>query len=101
MKKCTVFDKTLRDNRDGKTICFISRGSWSDPQIAYKGKLLNYWDVLDLARPEDAPEDYEPTDEEWLCGCLDSLCGYTETRDDFVQSDILDVTHIIDIDIDK
>lgn len=50
-----VFDKwhkIWQDNRDGKTICFISRGEWSDPQIAYEGKLLNYWDVLDLACPE-------------------------------------------------
>lgn len=46
--------KIWKDNRDGKTICFISRGEWPDPQIAYKGYLLNYWDVLELAYPEDA-----------------------------------------------
>lgn len=54
-----VFDKFFkihRDNVAGKTICFISRGEWSEPQIAYKGYLLNYWDVLELACPEDAPK---------------------------------------------
>lgn len=58
-----VFDKFFkihRDNVAGKTICFISRGEWSDPQIAYKGYLLNYWDVYELACPEDAPDAYEP-----------------------------------------
>ena len=34
--------KTVKDNRDEKTICFISRGSWSDPQIAIYGKLLKW-----------------------------------------------------------
>lgn len=98
-----VFDKwhkTWQDNRDGKTICFISRGEWSDPQIAYEGKLLNYWDVLDLACPENASENYEPTDEEWLCGCIDSSYGHSESGvelDDFTQSDVLSVTRIINI----
>lgn len=72
-----VFDRwhnMWQDNHDGKTICFINRGEWSDPQIAYQGKLLNYWDVLELA----CPEDYEPDEHEWLCACMDSLFGYTD-----------------------
>lgn len=63
-----VFDKFFkihRDNVAGKTICLISRREWSDPQIAYNGYLLNYWDVLELACPEDAPDDYEPDETEW------------------------------------
>ena len=90
----------LKDNREGKTICFISRGEWSDPQIAYKGYLLNYYDVLDLACPEDAPDDYEPDKNEWECGCMDSLFGYTDCGmkpDKFEGSDVLSVTHIINV----
>lgn len=98
-----VFDRwhnTWQDNHDGKTICFISRGEWADPQIAYQGKLLNYWDVLELACPEDAPEDYEPDEYEWLCACMDSLFGYTDCGiepDDFEESDVLSVDNIITI----
>lgn len=92
--------KTWKDNHDGKTICFISRGTWADPQIAYQGKLLNYWDVLGLAQPEDASEDYEPTEEEWLNACIDSLFGYTDCDiklDDFTEADAMSVTYIITI----
>lgn len=98
-----VFDRwhnIWQDNHEGKTICFISRGEWSDPQIAYQGKLLNYWDVLELACPEDAPEDYEPDESEWLNGCMSSLFGYIDCGlepDNFERSDVLSVTHIIHI----
>ena len=91
---------TLKENQDGKSICFISRGSWADPQIAYKGYLLNYWDVYELACPEDAPDNYEPDDDEWLCGCMDSLFGYTDCGmepDKFEGGDVFSVTHIISI----
>lgn len=98
-----VFDKFFkihRDNVAGKTICFISRGEWSDPQIAYKGYLLNYWDVLELACPEDAPGDYEPDETEWYDACTDSLFGYTDCGlepDKFESSDAMSVTGIINI----
>lgn len=94
------FDKICRDNAAGNTICFISRGTWADPQIAYKGYLLNYWDVLSLTCTEDVPDDYEPSEEEWLCGCTDSLFGYTDCGlepDRFEISDTLSVTSIINI----
>lgn len=97
-----VFDKwhkIWQDNHEGKTICFISRGSWSDPQIAYQGKLLNYWDVESIACSEK-PEDYEPDDDEWLCACMDSLFAYTDCGEepaDFEGSDVLSVTNIINI----
>lgn len=86
--------KIWKDNRDGKTICFISRGNWSDPQIAYKGYLLNYWDVYELAYA------YEPDEEEWYCACMDSLFGYTDCGlepDKFEPSDAMSVTIIITI----
>ena len=27
---------------------YISRGSWSDPQVSYKGYLYNYWDISEF-----------------------------------------------------
>lgn len=93
-------DKMVEDNKNEKNICFISRGSWCDPQIAYGGHLLNYWDVEELAIPEDAPKDYEPTDEDWLCGCQDSLFGWTESGqmpDKFTGCDAMSVTRVIEI----
>ena len=94
------FNKIYRDNVAGNTICFISRGEWADPQIAYKGYLLNYWDVLELASPEDASVNYEPDESEWFCGCMDSLFGYKdcgEEPDKFEVSDTMSVTSIINI----
>lgn len=100
VKASNDFYQTYRDNVAGKTICFISRGSWSDPQVAYEGYLLNYWDVQGLAFPEDASEDYEPSEEEWLCACMDSLFGYTDCGmepDKFEVSDAMSVISTIDI----
>ena len=94
------YRQAWQDNHDGKTICFISRGTWADPQIAYQGKLLNYYDVWELAQPEDATDDYEPTEEEWLNACIDSLFGYTDCGvepDEFTSADVMTVTHIITI----
>lgn len=94
-----VFDKwshIVKDNHNEKTVCFISRGCWSDPQIAIYGKLLNYWDVEDLL-PEDCGD---PTDEDWICAAQDSYFGYTECDvelDDFQDADALSVTRIINI----
>lgn len=86
----------VKDNKDEKTICFISRGSWSDPQIAIYGKLLNYYDV-EGALPEDCDE---PTDDDWVCAAQDSYHGYTECDcelDDFQYLDALSVTRIINM----
>ena len=63
-----VFDKFFkihRDNVAGKTICFISRGEWSDPQIAYKGYLLNYCIVLDADNFSGEVIEIEPDQEYW------------------------------------
>lgn len=92
-------DKMVQDNENEKNICFISRGSWSDPQVAYGGYLLNYWDVEDLAVPEDAPDDYEPTDEDWLRDAR-TLFGWTESGqlpDKFTGCDAMSVTRVIEI----
>lgn len=88
--------KTVKDNKDEKTVCFIDRGSWSDPQIAIYGKLLNYYDVESLL-PENCNE---PSDEDWICAAQDSYFGYTECDvklDDFQSSDALSVTRIINM----
>lgn len=88
--------KTVKDNKDEKTVCFINRGAWSAPQIAIYGKLLNYWDVEGLL-PENCEE---PTDEDWICAAQDSYFGYTECDvelDDFQDSDVLGVTRIINM----
>lgn len=94
------WSKTLKENQEGKNICFISRGEWADPQIAYNDYLLNYYDVYELACPEGAPDDYEPDENEWLCGCMNSLFGYTDCGmepDKFESSDVLSVTHILNV----
>lgn len=86
--------KTVKDNQDEKTICFINRGSWSDSQIAIYGKLLNYWDVESLL-PENCDK---PTDEDWICAAQDSYFGHTECDvmlDDFKPSDAIGVTYTI------
>ena len=96
------FDKWIKmveNNHNGKNICFISRGEWADPQIAYDGKLLNYCGVEGIAM-EGRDCDYEPTDEEWLCACMDSLFGYTECDvelDDFTERDAMSVYSVIKI----
>lgn len=90
----TKWRKIIKDNKDEKTICFIDRGSWSDPQIAIYGKLLNYYDVENLL-PENCTE---PTDEDWICAAQESYFGYTECDvelDDFKPSDAISVTYII------
>lgn len=92
-----VFDKLsdiVEANRRGENICFISRGEWADPQIAYQGKLLNYWDVED-GLPEDCDE---PSDADWIDACIDSYFGYTESGcelDNFTRSDAWSVYSVI------
>ena len=90
----------VKDNKNGKNICLISRGTWSDPQFAYEGYLLNYWDVVEIGTPEDAPEDYEMTDEEIYNACAESLFAWSESGqmpDKFTRCDAMSVTHVINI----
>jgi hypothetical protein len=48
---------------------FIYHGEWSDPEIAYKGELLNYWDVeesLQYSYQADVESgDFEGSFDEW------------------------------------
>lgn len=39
------YKKIVAGNEAGKNICFMSRGEYADPKIAYNGILMNYWDV--------------------------------------------------------
>lgn len=90
------FEKIVKDNLDEKTVCFIDRGSWSDPQIAIYGKLLNYYDVESLL-PEDCNE---PTNHDWVSAAMDSYFGYIEGDvhlDDFASEDAMSVVNIIEI----
>lgn len=41
------YKKIVAGNEAGKNICFMSRGEYADPKIAYNGILMNYWDVYD------------------------------------------------------
>lgn len=43
------YKKIVAGNEAGKNICFISRGEYADPEIAYNGILMNYWDVRGMA----------------------------------------------------
>jgi hypothetical protein len=54
------YKKIVAGNKAGKNICFMSRGEYADPKIAYKGILMNYWDVYDCM-----DEVEEPTDDDW------------------------------------
>lgn len=39
------YQKIIEENKAGDNICFINRGEWSDPEIAYKGLLVSQIDV--------------------------------------------------------
>lgn len=46
------YKKIVAGNEAGKNICFMSRGEYADPEIAYNGILMNYWDVYDCMDEE-------------------------------------------------
>ena len=46
------YKKIVAGNEAGKNICFMSRGEYADPKIAYNGILMNYWDVYDCMDEE-------------------------------------------------
>lgn len=45
----TTDSKKTRDvnYRGAKNVRLISHGEWADPELEYKGKLFNYWDIED------------------------------------------------------
>lgn len=93
------YQKVVNDNKEGKNICFISRGDWRDPEIAYKGILMNYWDV------DDHICDHEPTDEDWkdaANGTFDIYMNEAEEADIILEevevSDIMNMYRIINLE---
>lgn len=38
----------MRQFRNFKEIQFIWHGEWSDPELIYKNKSFNYWDIKEL-----------------------------------------------------
>lgn len=92
------YQKVVDDNKEGKNICFISRGDWSDPEIAYKGILMNYWDI------DDHIFDYEPTDKDWMDAANDAFDIYMNEAEEggadikeFEISDVMSMYRIINL----
>lgn len=84
-------ESLIKNNRKGKNICFISRGCWADPEIAYKGYLFNYYDVDALVEDESSSED-------WFNACVDTFYNFTECGkklDKFSVGDTISVYKII------
>jgi hypothetical protein len=84
-------------NEAGKNICFMSRGEYADPEIAYNGILMNYWDVYDCM-----DEVEEPTDDDWLNAVSNLFDSYTydvknTDVDKFKMSDVMNVYRIINL----
>lgn len=104
---CEQYDKIIRNaetdkkvvagNKAGKNICFMSRGEYADPKIAYNGILMNYWDVYDCM-----DEVEEPTDDDWLNAVSNLFDSYTydvknTDVDKFKMSDVMNVYRIINL----
>jgi hypothetical protein len=91
------YKKIVAGNKAGKNICFMSRGEYADPKIAYKGILMNYWDVYDCM-----DEVEEPTDDDWLNAVSNLFDSYTydvenTDVDKFKMSDVMNVYRIINL----
>ena len=86
-------NRIVENNRCGRTICFIDRGKWSDPQIAYQGKLLNYYEVESLACVE-MPDEYLPSNEDWRNACIDVLCACNEANQELDDFNALDAASV-------
>ena len=91
------YKKIVAGNEAGKNICFMSRGEYADPEIAYNGILMNYWDVYDCM-----DEVEEPTDDDWLNAVSNLFDSYTydvknTDVDKFKMSDVMNVYRIINL----
>lgn len=89
--------KIVAGNEAGKNICFMSRGEYADPKIAYNGILMNYWDVYDCM-----DEVEEPTGDDWLNAVSNLFDSYTydiknTDVDKFKMSDVMNVYRIINL----
>lgn len=70
-------------------------GEYADPRIAYKGILMNYWNVYDCM-----DEVEEPTDDDWLSAVSNLFDSYTydvenTDVDKFKMSGVMNVYRII------
>ena len=93
------YKKIVAGNEAGKNICFMSRGEYADPKIAYNGILMNYWDVYDCM-----DEVEEPTDDDWLNAVSNLFDSYTydvknTDVDKFKMSDVMNVYRIINLQL--
>ena len=63
---------------------FVWHGEWSDPEVIYKGKSINYWDAdehLNSSYQADVEDGYQGSFDQWikeqdpkyLESCLDEL----------------------------
>lgn len=91
--------KVVDDNKAGKNICFVSRGEWSDPEIAYMGLLVDQVDVEDYLDDKDKDE---PGSDDWrmaMEGMFEDyrLLGLMKGLDEFKISDVVNVNRIIDL----
>ena len=61
-------------------IYMIWHGQWSDPEIMYKEKLYNYWDIegafYSMWEEEKADGTFEGTFEDWMMNNHDTVYGY-------------------------
>lgn len=91
------YKKIVAGNEAGKNICFMSRGEYADPKIAYNGILMNYWDVYDCMDEVEGP-----TDDDWLNAVSNLFDSYTydiknTDVDKFKMSDVMNVYRIINL----
>lgn len=66
------YKKIVAGNEASKNICFMSRGEYADPKIAYNGILMNYWDVYDCMDEVEEPTDDDCQD----VGCNERISYY-------------------------
>lgn len=83
--------KIVRDNKAGNNICFVKRGGWTSPEIAYKGLLVSRKDVEAYLNDQcgDTPsfKDWKAAVEELFEDY--KLFGLMEDLDEFKASDAM------------
>lgn len=85
------YQKIIEDNKAGKNICFIDRGEWANPDIAYKGLLVSQMDVEaylnDQCRDTPSYKDWETAIEELFEDY--NMLGLIKGLDEFKISDVM------------
>lgn len=68
-------------------IRFIYHGEWSDPELQYKGKTVNFWDIETWAYYAMKDEDKNPDNpEEFTNWCRENAQSIKETIIEFVTA---------------